>query len=105
MISPDRTIIPIIQWVSSHWVISRTGAMVRVVSDFHQSWHAGTDNDNAWGIELEQGVESDGFEEDQIASLVAVCKGYVTDFGVPVRNATNSNEGGFIGHSETAQGT
>src|SRR5689334_7799000 len=45
---------------SSHWVIARDGRKARVVPDNRQAWHAGSDNDNAWGIELEQGVEADG---------------------------------------------
>lgn len=89
---------------SSHWVVARDGRKARVVPDFRQAWHAGVDNDNAWGIELEQGAEGDGFEPEQIAAVIEICKGYRDDFGVPPRHATNSTEGGFIGHQETAQG-
>lgn len=89
---------------SSQWVIGRSGVTARVVPDNKQAWHAGSDNDNAWGIELEQGVEADGFTADQLASLVEVCKGYMQDFAVPPVHATNSSQPGFIGHQETAQG-
>lgn len=89
---------------SSHWVVGRDGTKARVVPDFRQAWHAGVDNDNAWGIEIEQGVEDDGFTDVQMAALVDICHGYVRDFGVPARHAANSTEGGFIGHQETAQG-
>lgn len=89
---------------SSHWVIARDGRKARVVPDDQQAWHAAEDNDNAWGIELEQAVESDGFTDAQLASLVLVCRGYVEDFGVDVWHATSSTISGFIGHQETAQG-
>ena len=82
--------------VSSHWVIGRNGEKVRVIDDDKQAWHAGQHNATHWGIELEQGVESDGFTPEQMAALVAVCKGY----GVPVTHDFN----GFIGHQETPQG-
>lgn len=89
---------------SSHWVISRDGRAARVVNDNRQAWHASEDNDNAWGIELEQGVETDGFTVAQIDKLVAVCRGYVADFGVTATHAATSAGPGFIGHQETAQG-
>ncbi len=89
---------------SSHWVISRTGTKARVVADDRQAWHAQEDNDNAWGIELEQGIETDGFTPEQIQALVEVCRDYRDNYGVPARHSTNSIEGGFIGHQETAQG-
>lgn len=90
--------------VSSHWVIGRNGEQVRVVPDFRQAWHAQEDNDNAWGIEVCQGVEADGFTPAQIDALVEVCRGYVEDFGVDARHGTTSTSGGFVGHQETAQG-
>lgn len=90
--------------VSSHWVIGRDGKKARVVSDKQQAWHAGEHNDEAWGIELEQGIESDGFTPVQIDALIAVCRGYVNDFNVPVIHAVTVEQGGFIGHQETAQG-
>lgn len=89
---------------SSHWVIARDGRKARVVLDNRQAWHASEDNDNAWGIEIEQGVEDDGFTPEQIAALVQVCEGYRDDFGVPVYHAQDSTSGGFVGHQETAQG-
>lgn len=90
--------------VSSHWVIARDGTKARVVPDDRQAWHAGADNDNAWGIELEQGIEADGFTEPQLLSLIQVCRGYIGDFGVLPVHARWSIEPGFIGHSETSQG-
>ena len=89
---------------SSQWVISRQGEAARAVPDDQQAWHAGVDNDNAWGIELEQAVESDGFTVPQMNKLVEVCRGYMADFSVPPVHARSSTEPGFIGHQETAQG-
>lgn len=57
-----------------------------------------------YGLELEQGVEADGFTLRQIEALVAVCKGYVKDFGVAPVHTLSSSASGFIGHQETAQG-
>jgi len=90
--------------VSSHWVISRIGEAARVVPDVLQAWHAQEDNDNTFGIELEQGVEEDGFTELQLAKLVEVCRGYTEDFSVPPFHVSSSIELGFIGHQETSQG-
>ena len=89
---------------SSQWVVSRTGVKARVVEDGVQAWHAGIDNDNAWGIEIEQAVEDDGFTMPQMWALVDICRGYRDDFGVPVRHVQDSHSGGFVGHQETAQG-
>jgi len=89
---------------SSHWVISREGVKARVVYDDLMAWHAGQLNDNAWGIELEQGVESDGFTQAQMDALVQVCKGYMEDYGVPAHHSHVFAFPGFVGHEETAQG-
>ena len=90
---------------SSQWVIGRKpNQKARVVPDNLQAWHAGVDNDNSWGIEIEQPVENDGFTMDSMWQLVEVCKGYVTDFGVPIRRVFDSSSGGFVGHQDTAQG-
>ena len=90
--------------LSSHWVISRTGVTARVVNDDCLAVHAGEHNATHWGIELEQGVEADGFTGPQIDALVAVCKGYVADFGVPPIHISTGTAPGFIGHEETPQG-
>jgi len=86
--------------VSAHWVIARDGRAARVIPDNFSAWHAQEHNVTHWGIELEQGVEGDGFTDAQIAKLILVCQGYVEDFGVPAVHAMN----GFVGHQETAQG-
>lgn len=89
---------------SSHWVISRKGVAARTVRDDHQAHHAQEDNDNAFGIELEQGVESDGFTQPQLAKLAEVCRGYVLDYGVLPAHVASSAWAGFVGHQETTQG-
>jgi N-acetyl-anhydromuramyl-L-alanine amidase AmpD len=89
--------------VSSHWVVGRDGRKARVVSDGQQAWHAGEHN-VGWGIELEQGVSSDGFTKKQLDSLVEICAGYVMDFGVPAVHTLDAGQTGFIGHEETRQG-
>lgn len=90
--------------VSSHWVIGREGQKARVVEDNRQAWHAGADNDNAWGIEVCQGVESDGFTDLQYDALRDVCRGYMADFGIPAIHCRTSFQPGFVGHQETDQG-
>lgn len=90
---------------SSQWVISRAGIKARVVNNNRQAWHAQEDNDNSWGIELEQGDEQDGFTEVQMVALAEVCRDdYMAGFGVPAVHAKSTGEPGFIGHQETIQG-
>lgn len=90
--------------VSSHWVVGRQGEKVRVVPDNRQAWHASEDNARCWGIEVCQGVESDGFTTPQLAALAEICRGYMADFSVPAVHCGASTTPGFIGHEETAQG-
>lgn len=89
---------------SSHWVISREGVKARVVYDELMAWHGGFTNEFSWGIELEQGVEEDGFTPAQMEALVAVCEGYRDDFGVPAYHCHTTVVPGFVGHEETLQG-
>jgi len=88
---------------SSHWVIARDGRKARVVPDNLQAWHAAEDNAIAWGIELEQGVESDGFPLMQMESLIEVSRDYVA-MGVPAQRIYTTSAKGFVGHQDTAQG-
>jgi hypothetical protein len=90
--------------VSSHWVVARDGRTARVVLDTNRAAHAGQHNLTAWGIELEQGVEDDGFTAPQIEKLVAIARAYVQDFGVAPVHTLDANASGFIGHQETPQG-
>ena len=89
---------------SSHFVIGRVdGQIARVVADTLQAWHAQEDNALAWGIELCQGVESDGFTAVQMDQLVEVAKHYVA-LGVPPVHVDGTDKLGFVGHQETVQG-
>ena len=91
--------------LSIHWVVDRDGIRTaRLVPDDKCAKHAGQHNTETWGIEVCQGIESDGYTEPQIAKLVEVCRGYVNDFGVAPRHTLSMNESGFIGHQETPQG-
>lgn len=90
--------------LSAHWVVGPNGEKVRMVPDTMQAIHAGEHNATHWGIEVCQGVESDGFAEAQYEALEDICIGYVEDFGVPVIHVLDSSQKGFIGHEETAQG-
>ena len=61
--------------VSSQLIIGREeNQTVRVIPDSMQAWHAAEDNARAWGIELEQGVESDGFTEPQMRQLIRAAR-------------------------------
>lgn len=90
--------------VSSHWVIARDGRTARCVPDTKIAQHAGQHNTAAWGIELEQGVENDGFTAEQMAALVVVCRGYMEDYSVEPRHTLDMRQSGFVGHDETPQG-
>lgn len=66
--------------VSSHFFISRSGAMWQFVACSDRAWHAGNShyrgrshcNDDSIGIELE-GLEGDRFEALQYETLAALC--------------------------------
>ncbi|WP_296699670.1 N-acetylmuramoyl-L-alanine amidase [Algoriphagus sp.] len=87
--------------VSSHYVIGKDGTIVQMLNDYLRSWHAGrgkwghvTDlNSVSIGIEL----DNNGFEpfpEEQIESLLVLCKRLKWKYGIPTSN--------FIGHSDIA---
>jgi N-acetyl-anhydromuramyl-L-alanine amidase AmpD len=89
---------------SAHWLVGRDGTKARVVPDDRLAWHAASDNPLAWGIELEQGVEADGFTLKQMESFTEICRGYVKDWGVQPRHVSGTHLSGFVGHQETIQG-
>ena len=90
--------------VSSHWVIGRDGEKVRVIPDEMQAWHAGKHNGVAFGIELCQGVESDGFTDEQMNSLVLICRDYMAEYGIPAVFDPDMTAKGFLGHEDSPQG-
>lgn len=94
--NPDRS--------SCHVLIDRDGTRARIVNDDCRSHHAGQHNATHFGIELCQGVESDGFTQEQLDSLVEVCLQYAHDFDIDRVHATHAGMSGFIGHEESAQG-
>lgn len=87
--------------VSSHYVIGRDGTIVQMLNDYLRSWHAGrgkwgavTDlNSVSIGIELDNNG-SEPFSEEQIESLLILCKRLKWKYGIPTAN--------FIGHSDIA---
>ena len=90
--------------VSAHGLIGRDGRIARIVPDDKTAWHAGQHNPEAWGWELEQGVESDGFTIKQMESWAVVARHYVMEFGVQPQHIRGMSKSGFIGHEETPQG-
>lgn len=100
-----RDDIPLDQRVSSHEVIGRAaGQTAQVVPRNKQAWHAGEHNVIAWGVELCQGVNADGYTEPQLEQLVDLAIDYCTFHGVAARHSPNTSTSGFIGHEETPQG-
>lgn len=89
---------------SCHVLIDRDGTRARIVNDDCWSHHAGQHNATHFGIELCQGVSSDGFEKAQIDSLVEVSLQYAWDFGIDLVHVTSAALSGFIGHEESPQG-
>ncbi len=85
--------------VSAHYVISRDGFLVQMLSDELRAWHAGagkwgniTDmNSCSIGIELDNnGTEP--FTPEQINTLLLLLAKLKTDYNIPAAN--------FIGHSD-----
>lgn len=92
------------QPVSAQWVIDYDGTKVRVILDDWQAWHAGEHNAVAFGIEICQGVESDGFTDEQLNSLVVICKGYMAGYDIPPVFDPDMTGSGFLGHEDSPQG-
>jgi N-acetyl-anhydromuramyl-L-alanine amidase AmpD len=75
--------------VSSHFFITREGALWQFVSCDHRAWHAGVSsfegrlncNDFSIGIELE-GIEGGSFEPPQYASLARLCQEIRADYPI-----------------------
>ncbi len=98
--------------VSAHYLITRDGAIYRLVEEFHRAWHAGqggwhvdgfleTDiNSASIGIELDNQGHSNGlpapFPPEQIEALEELCHDIMLRWGIPQKN--------IIGHSDLAPG-
>ncbi len=75
--------------VSSHFFITRSGALWQFVACTDRAWHAGQSsyrgrnqcNDDSIGIELE-GLEGDGFEAPQYETLSGLCAALLQAFPI-----------------------
>ncbi|WP_429949194.1 1,6-anhydro-N-acetylmuramyl-L-alanine amidase AmpD [Comamonas sediminis] len=75
--------------VSSHFFITREGAVWQFVSADERAWHAGQSfwrgrprcNDDSIGIELE-GLEGETFEPAQYQSLVQLCQQILAQYAI-----------------------
>lgn len=91
--------------VSSHFVISQSGKIYRLVYDDQIAWHAGKScwgkyknlNKNSIGIELVNKGHEFGytnFKKKQLSSLIKICKILIKKYKIKKRN--------IIGHSDIA---
>ena len=89
--------------VSSHFLITRKGALIQFVPTHKRAWHAGISsykgrkncNDFSIGIELE-GSDDEGFEEQQYDSLSKLINFLSIDLRINKQN--------IVGHAEIAPG-
>jgi AmpD protein len=87
--------------VSSHFLITRKGALIQFVPTHKRAWHAGISsykgrkncNDFSIGIELE-GCDDEGFEEQQYDSLSKLINFLSIDLRINKQN--------IVGHAEIA---
>lgn len=84
--------------VSAHYVVGRNGEVVQLVPDSRRAWHAGEENDDSIGIEVEQPTQAWGFTEEQMASLTSLVRAVAERHGIPMDRSH------ILGHLETAQG-
>ena len=91
--------------VSSHFVISQSGKIYRLVQDDQIAWHAGKScwgkyknlNKNSIGIELVNKGHEFGytnFKKKQLSSLIKICKILIKKYKIKKRN--------IVGHSDIA---
>ena len=91
--------------VSCHYLINRKGKVIQMVDDTNIAWHAGKSrwknfvnlNKNSLGIELINKGHQFGyqaFSDQQIKSLISLCKILKKKFGIKKEN--------FLGHSDIA---
>lgn len=80
--------------VSSHYLVEENGTVVQLVPEDRRAWHAGaaswageTDvNSISIGIEIANAGHDGGlpaYPDEQIASVIALCRGIVADWGIP----------------------
>jgi|TARA_B110000483_G_C18050091_1_gene486137 AmpD protein len=87
--------------VSSHFLITRRGALIQFVPIHKRAWHAGLSNykgrkdcnDFSVGIELE-GCDVDAFENSQYLKLIELTKIIMNEYNISIDNIT--------GHSDIA---
>ncbi|HEY0326002.1 MAG TPA: N-acetylmuramoyl-L-alanine amidase [Allosphingosinicella sp.] len=91
--------------VSAHYLVTRTGEVVRLVPEERRAWHAGRSywrgltnvNDDSIGIEIDNPGHSNGYEpfpEAQIDALIRL----VAD----IKQRHNITRGNVVGHSDVA---
>ena len=91
--------------VSAHYLVTRTGEVVRLVPEERRAWHAGRSywrgltnvNDDSIGIEIDNPGHSNGYEpfpEAQIDGLIRL----VAD----IKQRHNITRGNVVGHSDVA---
>lgn len=89
--------------VSSHFLITRKGALIQFVPTHKRAWHAGISsykgkencNDFSIGIELE-GCDDEEFEKEQYHSLSRLINFLSTDLKINKQN--------IVGHADIAPG-
>ena len=89
--------------VSSHFLITRKGALIQFVPTHKRAWHAGIStykgkencNDFSIGIELE-GCDDEEFEKEQYHSLSRLVNFLSTDLKINKQN--------IVGHADIAPG-
>jgi N-acetylmuramoyl-L-alanine amidase len=91
--------------VSSHFLISQSGKVYRLVQDDRIAWHAGKScwgkyknlNKNSIGIELANKGHRFGyknFKKKQLISLIKICKNLIRKYKIKKKN--------IVGHSDIA---
>ncbi len=87
--------------VSSHYVIDKNGAIIKMVQEENRAWHAGIScwnnkvnvNDYSIGIEIvNSGTEE--FTVAQINSIIMLCRSLIEIYNIPACN--------IVGHSDIA---
>lgn len=88
-------------FVSSHYLINKSGTIKRLVQESDKSFHAGVSqwgaakllNESSIGIEIEN-TGAEAFESEQIESCIKLCKEIMKTYDIPATSV--------IGHSDIA---